>query len=296
MGPDPRIGPDAYQTSAGDDLRAEVDQLKRRVQQNDDELDAMQIAAARGRAKWYREPAVLISVLSLVLAFGSTLVSTIRLDEDRRHQARAEVTNFISRLAEVSKQQVDLANSGSPNATNVISLLNGELLSIANQARTVMATIPNEIVTGEYVAVGYTFQTQGQFEAADDLYRQGLQRSSNPSDQIYALRSLGQVRFLAGDVASGRQLLQQALDVHKNDARTTALVIANEDATTHLYWANNELMAGQCTEAGAHLAAIQQIVAGQPLVNLGPLMGQLQQALTLCQPREITPVSSAEPF
>lgn len=284
MGPDPEVGPEPHSRDEHD-IRAELDDLRRRVQQNDDELDAMQIAAARGRSRWYREPAVLIAVLSLVLAFGTTLVSTIRLEEDRRHQARSELTSFISRLAEISKEQFDLVNSGQANATNVISLLNGELLSVANQARTVMNTIPADVLTGEYVTVGFTFQSQGQFDAADDLYRAGLKQAQNLSDQIYALRSLGQLRFLAGDIPGGRQLLQQAVDVHRDDAKTSALVIANENATTHLYWANNELTAGQCTEAAQHLTAAQEIMATQPLAELMPLLTQLQQALAACQPR-----------
>jgi tetratricopeptide (TPR) repeat protein len=295
MGPDPRIGPAPPLGSTPHELRAEIEDLKRRVQQNDDELDAMQIAAGRGRAKWFREPAVLIAVLSLLLAFGTTLISTVRLDEDRRHQARSEVTDFIARLAEVSKQQVDLAAANSPGSTNVISILNAELLSIANQARTVMATIPNDVLTGEYVAVGFTFQGQGQFEVADELYRQGLIQAANPSDQIYALRSLGQLRFLAGDVTSGRQLLQQAIDVHKDDTKTSALVTASENATTQLYWANNEMTAGQCSEAGQHLDAAQQIMSTQPLSELTPLLTQLQQALAVCQQRVIPSPATQAP-
>jgi hypothetical protein len=269
------------------DLRSDIDELRRRVQQNDDELDAMQIAASRGRARWYREPGVMIAVLSLVLAFGTTIVSTIRLDEDRRHQARGELTTFISRLAEISKEQADLSTSTSPGATNVISMLNGELLSVANQARTVIRTIPGDVLTGEYVAVGYTFQGQGQFDAADALYREGLARALNTSDQIYALRSLGQLRFLAGDAQAGRGLLQQALVVHQDDTKTTARVKANEDATTELYWANNELTAGQCTEAAQHLASAQQLMSTQALAGLTTFYQQLAQQIAICQPRPL---------
>ena len=83
-GPDATAAPSTPKRSPGrkgsaadlTDLRTELDELRRRVQQNDDEIDAIQITAAQSsQAAWrsplavLRSPAVLISLLSLLLAF-----------------------------------------------------------------------------------------------------------------------------------------------------------------------------------------------------------------------------------
>lgn len=121
MGPAPQpepgsyTGPDAAlpgeergrDDAQSGDVLAELAELRRRVQQNDDEIDAMQIAAvqAQGRGAWWiRQPALLIAFFSLALAFGTTILSTVRLDQDQRHAARTELTGYIQRLTEVKRR------------------------------------------------------------------------------------------------------------------------------------------------------------------------------------------------
>ncbi len=268
------------------EIRAELDTLQRRVQQNDDELDAMQIAAAHARGtRWYREPAILISIMSLTLALGTTAISTIRLEEDRRHQARNELTGYIGRLVDIPKQQSDILTAGGANANNLIAQLNGELSSVASQARSDIVAIPEEVSTAEYLAVAYAFQSVGDFESADALYQQGLERARSSAEKIYSLRSLAALKFLAGDIDNGRKLMQQARDVHANDATTAPLLAASDDAQTELIWASSELTWSNCTEAQTHITAAQAIMAGQPLANLNGLLQQMVTGLSSCAPR-----------
>jgi hypothetical protein len=273
------------------ELRAELDELRRRVQQNDDEIDAIQISAAQARAerrtRWFRDPALLVSFVSLLLAFGTTVLSSMRLDADQRHQARTELTGYIQRLADIPRRQAEIIQQHpGAEANNLLSELNAEQQSIAYQARNLILAIPDQVATVEYMAVGYSLQTSGALSDAEALYTEGLRRAASPSDKVYALRSLAYVRYLVRDYDRGRELYQQARDVYADAPNVAALVQANDNANTELQWANAELAYGFCTLAMTHATAAQEIMTGEPLANLNPLLQQLLTGIAACVPRQ----------
>lgn len=275
------------------DLRTELEELRRRVQQNDDEIDAIQITAAqtsqaaeRSPLAVLRSPAVLISLLSLLLAFGTTFLSSARLDADREHAARVELTGYIERLTDIPRLQAEVAQQhpGS-SAGNLVAELNAQMQSLAYQARNVMRTIPDQVATVEYMAVGYALQSIGALDDASELYALGLTRAAGTSDRIFALRSLAGVRFIERDFAVGRDFYQQARGAYGDETGAAELVVANDNAQTELLWANAEFGAGFCQEAARHATAASQILAAEPLPNLTAPLQQLQAAITACVPR-----------
>lgn len=312
MGPAPQpepgsyTGPDAAlpgeergrDDAQSGDVLAELAELRRRVQQNDDEIDAMQIAAvqAQGRGGWWiRQPAVLIAFFSLALAFGTTLLSTVRLDQDQRHAARTELTGYIQRLTDIPRQQAEVVQQHpGADGSNLVAELNAQMQSVAYQARNVIRSIPNDVATVEYMAVGYAFQTLGSVTDASDLYQLGLAHAASAEDRIFALRSLGGIRFLLRDFDAGRQFFQQARDAYASDPSAPQLVVASDNAQTEIFWASAELSAGNCAEGAAHTDAAQQIMSTQALSNLGPNVAQLRTAIATCVPRA-TPQPSSSP-
>lgn len=275
------------------DLRTELDELRRRVQQNDDEIDAMQITAAqasqaaeRTPLAVLRSPAVLISLLSLLLAVGTTLLSSARLDADRQHTARVELTGYIERLTDIPRLQAEVAQQHpGASAGNLVAELNAQMQSLAYQARNVMRTIPDQIATVEYMAVGYALQSVGALDDASALYALGLTRAESTSDRIFGLRSLAGLHFIERDFAAGRDFYQQARDAYNDASGAAQLVVANDNAQTELLWANAEYGAGFCQEAATHAAAAAQILLVEPLPNLIAPLQQLQAAIMTCVPR-----------
>jgi hypothetical protein len=51
-------GEDEQPVGSPDALRAELDELRRRVAVNDEEINFLQVEAAGTKRKWYREPSV----------------------------------------------------------------------------------------------------------------------------------------------------------------------------------------------------------------------------------------------
>lgn len=52
-------------------LRAELDDLRRRVAVSDQQINLLQVEAAASKRPWYREPSVLVSTLALTVSVGT---------------------------------------------------------------------------------------------------------------------------------------------------------------------------------------------------------------------------------
>jgi hypothetical protein len=145
------------------------------------------------------------------------------------------------------------------------------------------------------MAVGFAYQTLGALNDADDLYQQAYLHATNGAEQIYALRSLAGVRFVERDFATAHALLERALAVHDGDDETAALVIANDDASTLIFWASYELGAGNCAQAQQRLDEADLIVAAEPGINVRPSIEALRASLNSCVPRSTPAPSSPSP-
>jgi len=283
-------------------LHEEVADLRLRLEQNDAEIDALQVAAARGEERaarpWYREGALLTAVIALLFSFGTTVVSYVRLDQEAQHDARNELTGYLQRLSELPRlEQEVLLEHGQSAGSQLLAFVGAERELIANQARSVMQLIPDQVLTVEYVTVGFALQNIGAFSQAQEVYRQSLEVARNPLDRVVALRSLAGIRFLLGDVDGGRELYAEARDVYSKEIDAPELVVAYVNAETELQWALTELGAGQCAEAESHIAAAEALLVGQPIAPAySPRIAQLRAQHAACQagqgPLEV-PQSSA---
>ena len=293
MADDPYSGPDAAppggrrRAPSQAELLAELDDLRRRVQQNDDEIDALQIAAARGEVRaslpWYREPGLIISIVALLFSFGTTVVTYTRLDQEREHAVRTELTGYMQRLGELPRMAAEVRlQYGAAGSSDLLGFVNAETELIANQARAAMLIIPNQVSTLEYATVGYAFQTTGAFAQGQELYQHALNVARSPLDRVTALRSLAGIEYLLRDFAAGRDYYGQAREVYSDEVGAPELVVASVNAQTELQWAAAELSAGECAEATVHADAADALVAAESLVNFVPLVAQLRTALAGC--------------
>jgi len=294
-----RRGAPAQRAPAEKDVLAELDELRRRVQQNDDEIDALQIAAARGEERaslaWYREPGLIISIVALLFSFGTTVVSYARLDQEREHAVRTELTGYMQRLGELPRLATEVRlQYGDVGSSELLGFVNAETELIANQARAAMLLIPNQVATLEYVTVGYAFQTTGAFSQAEELYRLATAVADGPLDRVTAYRSLAGISFLLHDYATGRDFYGQARDIYLKEVDAPELVVASVNAQTEIQWAQAELGAGQCAAATTHADAADALVRGESLVTFAPLVAQLRAALNACP--TVSPSPAASPL
>lgn len=226
----------------------------------------------------------MIAILALLFSFGTTVVSYARLDQEAAHAARNELTGYMQRLGELPRLAAEVRlQHGDVAAGELLGFVNAETELIANQARSVMAIIPDRVATLEYVTVGYAFQTTGAFSQADELYQRALAVADGALDRVTALRSLAGIRFLLQDVTAGREYFADARDVYRKEVDAPPIVVAAVNAQTELNWAAAELGAGQCAEVARHVDEASTLVAGYQ-VDFSALIAQLRTRLATCQP------------
>ncbi|MEO6350746.1 MAG: hypothetical protein ABIP53_08845 [Candidatus Limnocylindrales bacterium] len=147
------------------------------------------------------------------------MVSYARLDQESSHEARQELTGYMQQLGEQPRLAAEIQlQYGVAQSNELLSFVNAETELLANQARTVMRRIPDQVTTLEYVTVGYAFQSSGHLPDAQELYGRGRDVARNPLDRVVSLRSLGNVRYLVGDTAGGRAFFAQARAVYAKEA------------------------------------------------------------------------------
>jgi tetratricopeptide (TPR) repeat protein len=270
-------------------VREELDALRRRVDTSDEEIDLLQIDVARHEVvtstPWYRDPRILVAYFALLFSLGTTVVSYIRLDQDKQHETRTELTGYIQRLEELPRVAAeDRLQYGDAGGSQLSGFVNAETQQIANQAQSLAALIPTEVSTLEYVTIGYGFQATGNFAQAAEMYQQALIATRTTQDKVVALRSLANIRFVLGDAPGGRGYFAQARAVYANDREAPALVAASENAATELQWASNELALGFCSEVVGHIDAAQALITNLPFNTQQALVDQARAQLAACHP------------
>jgi hypothetical protein len=81
-----------------DALRAEHNELRRRMAVSDKAIDLLQVEAVRNKRKWYREPSVLVATLALVVSVGTFVVGQVNVLSDRQIQDRNQLSTLIEQL------------------------------------------------------------------------------------------------------------------------------------------------------------------------------------------------------
>jgi hypothetical protein len=265
-------------------MRSEMEELRRELRQNDQEIEALQLTAAREEERshrpWYREGSLVIAMLALLFSFGTTVVSYARLDQEGLHEARNELTGYLQRLGELPRLAAELQlNHGEAASAGASGFFNAEMELIANQALAVMNRIPDQVTTTEYLTVGSTFSGTGALAQADELFERGLQVAKTPIERITALRFRADLRYLMDDVEGGRELYREARGVFGQNPIEAPALVAQIDGFTEIRWAGVELNIRECDEARRHADEAERITAEYPLAVLTPLLTQLREQL-----------------
>lgn len=244
------------------ELRAELARLRRQQEVNDEEIDLLQVEAARHHRKWHQDPTVLTAAVAVVISLASTLLGQYNLSSDREVQARSRLTALVQQVPQVQEK---VAKDGASTEG---------LLLIAGDAAELMEEV--ESSSFEKLSVAQGLLSAGEIGRAAELVEQAAAQATGLLEKVYANRFLAQVRFLTGDREGGRSAYRQALELLQQPAARSdsPLVRAFTAAYTELLWAQAEFGAGDCLAARDHLGN-----ADRGFAALGtPLVGDLQAA------------------
>lgn len=295
--PQPTHSQQEPQPTSTDDLQRvvtlltnEVASLRHHVAQNDDEIDALQVAASGSRRRWFQDTGLIISVVALLFSFGTTAVSYYRVRQQDVQAARAELNVFLQRLNELPMESAALRAEYDPAIANQLTgYLSSEATFIASQAADVMDQIPEHVSATEYIVVADAFANAGEFEQAERLIEKALDSADNLNEEVVVLRTNGQYQFLSGDIEGGRASYQEALALREKYPSQINGYHDWLDALTRLHWSTAEARVGNCDQAREQLditSEIEQaVLAPTGIFSLAPQLAAQQAALAGCVER-----------
>ncbi len=78
--------------------------LIERIHSIKSEVDALQIAVMKQHAPWYKNIAVIVSIMALLFSFGTTYVSYNRTKTQDIQNSRSELRSLLQRIAVLPKE------------------------------------------------------------------------------------------------------------------------------------------------------------------------------------------------
>jgi hypothetical protein len=252
--------PEEVERPAGslDALRAELDELRQRVVTSDEEIDLLQVDAARNKRKWYRDPSVLVAALALAASVVTFVVGQVNVTSDRQIQDRNRLYALIEQLppAEVQLQE----KPGSSPA--LVVLIADSAAALLDKLGPEASTAPEKIeVAFDLVSVG------SDLPSAKRLAIEAEQQTTNTLEKIAAARIIANIDFQAGDAASGRTTYQRIVRLIQTPQKEldAPLLRDNQAFYIELSWATDEFsLAKNCQGAAEQLENAKQALNRQP--------------------------------
>ncbi len=248
--------------------------IERRLEALDDEIDALQTMLAEGTRPWYQDAAVVVSVLTFLLSLATTLFAYVQADWQRREQRivadRVELRELVQRLTALPRENAALSQVYTDTLVvgQLSGLIQAENALLAKQATQIIARIPEHVTVAEYATVAGALSLSGLMEQSLQLYVEAEHHIQDANDAVTVYYGQGFLLFNLGRISEGRVFYQRALDVFQHYPVSSIAYRARTHAQTELFWAHAEMNQLQCEEAARHLREAEHHLAVVP--NLSP--------------------------
>lgn len=263
-------GPGAEQSDGPVDvLRADVEELRRRVAISDEEIDLLQVEVAKNKRKWYREPSVLVATLALAVSMVAFIVGQVNIISDREIQDRNRLSALIQQLPDAILQEQE-----KPSANDLVLLIAGSAAALIDRLDPENSTADEKIMVAGALIEGGASDLPAAMRLATAAERQAV----NAREKAAANHIIAHIDFLNGNTVSGRQVYQQAINLLQKpqDGLDSSLLRDLGTVSNELFWALDEFaLAKSCPDATEHVRRVNQILdraygsGGATNTNLG---------------------------
>jgi hypothetical protein len=220
-----------------DALRAELDELRRRVAVNDEEIDVLQVEAATPKRKWYRQPSVLVSTLA------------------RRRHGHVQLRSGQHQCRPRDRGAGPPVGTD-PAAAAGVGAVSGESGCIGR---------PRALVVGFDLPTAKRLATAAEGQSTSLLQKVG------------ASKLIANIDFQSSDAAGGRVAYQRAVDLLRTPEQEVPPLIRDQQTVfAEIVWASDEFsFARNCQGARDHQAKAGQAYDRLPPDRVGGLTPSL---------------------
>jgi hypothetical protein len=236
-----------------DALRAELDELRRRVAVSDEKMDLLPVEAAGNKRKWYREPSVLVAALALAISVGTFIVGQVNVVSDRQIQDRNRLSALIEQLPSAFAE----LQANSVASTDLVLLVAGSAAALIDKLGPEASTVYEKIEVAGGLVAG------ADLPSARRLATAAAQQSTNLREKSLADHLIANINFQSGDVAGGREAYRRIITRIQTPQNEPDPPLVRDLLTVNmeLLWANDEyFLARSCSGATEQLDKVRQIL------------------------------------
>lgn len=263
-------------------IRAELDDIRQSLHQNDDEIDALQIASQKVIRPWYRDVTVLISLSAFLFSLLTTVFSYYIANQQQVQSNKAELRSLIQRITILNSEYDQLVSGGEKSGysgSRADAILT-ELILLATQADALMDRIPQDVLsTIEYFSVANAFVKNLYPERAEQMYLKAIDVSETPREKALALRGYANFLMSNGQHEKARQAYKDALSASQEASSTYPSAALRDRLYTHINWAYYELAQRECSIALQQLKEASAVVSQLRLPEEDPALLELNRLL-----------------
>ena len=263
-------------------IRSELNELRQSLHQNDDEIDALQIAAQKVIRPWYRDVSVLVSLAAFLVSSLTTAFSYYIANQQQVQNNKAELRNLLQRITALNSEydQLISGREKSEYSGSRADAILTELILLANQADELMERIPRGFLsTIEYYSVANAFVKNLNPERAEEMFLKAIEASQTPREKALALRGYANFLMSNGLPERARTAYADALSASRESSSNYTSAVLLDRYYTHINWAYYELVQQECSRAREQLKEASDLAAQLRLAEGDPVLGELNRLL-----------------
>jgi len=191
--------------------------------------------------------AIGVSLVALSTSIATVFVEKAQQDRALRITTRDQLTAITLRLIDTRQElaifEEEYLKKQAKGAVDYnayereTGILNQKLTSLARQALELIRLDTDIGFDVEFIAIGDAMMTSGDFPAANEAFRNAVQRSPNARYESINLSIQARALFAQGDALGGREIYEKSLEALPRDTDVNRLT----HLQTYRQWLSDEL-------------------------------------------------------
>ena len=257
--------PEKQETPTPEAVEAPEEQLRRRLDLLQEQVDLLQVQAAERRRPWYLSATAIISVVSILVATGSAV--TLQLYQQRSPQAET-LTQVVNQLAEL-RQQINKTSTDMATYMAEAQFLNAKRLVLLAKAEELVTALGEKASPSALMILAAELTSTGKPKEAEKWLLLGLKNAGNAPVETGMMRQALAVLYMSpgrpeAGQQTGREYWKEAVGAQRGKDSATLYNVAS----FYLMWAGQEAALGRRDNHEALLRKAQEAADQMPVWDL----------------------------
>lgn len=206
-------------------------------------IDALEVAAKERNRPWYRQPAVIMSIIAMVISTIGTYLAQRHTNAESIRSQKEELRRLALSLIELRAEGTKLAPG---DGGQILTAKQGVYLQAADR---LVGQLGDNVSPYEYTILAIEHDTQGDKRSAEKYFQQAARLAQSPTVQADAYRALAMFHAAPGssrDFKKARAMLGKGIEAVDSSPDPSSM---RTKCHTYGVWATIERQARQEDQA-----------------------------------------------